>query len=74
MVVVSDRFECFPDPCDLWMVWDRWCALPAQASGVDLIGLTQAEAAAHCTVLNAENAGALVSSRELASLFKLDRS
>jgi hypothetical protein len=22
MTIVEDRFECFPDPLDNWMVWD----------------------------------------------------
>jgi hypothetical protein len=28
MAVASNRFECVADPCDLWMVWDRWRGVP----------------------------------------------
>jgi hypothetical protein len=52
MAVASNRFECVADPCDLWMVWDRWCGVPAHDCGLDLVGLSQGVAVAFCTRLN----------------------
>lgn len=73
MVAVDDRFECFADPCDLWTVWDRLWEVPARASGIDLVGLTQSEAALRCRMMNADHAGSFVSIEELASLLKRHR-
>lgn len=72
MVVISDRFECFADPCGLWTVWDRLYEMPVRASGAHLVGLTQAEAAVHCRMLNA-GGGSFISTEDLAALLKLFR-
>jgi hypothetical protein len=55
MAVAGNRFECVADPCDLWMVWDSGCGVPAHHCGLDLVGLSRAEAVAFCTGLNGES-------------------
>jgi hypothetical protein len=50
--MAGDRFECVADPCDLWMVWDRWCGVPAHECGMDLVGLTRAEVVNFCAGMN----------------------
>jgi hypothetical protein len=58
MAVVGNRFECVADPCDLWMVWDRWCGVPAQERGLDFVGLTRAEVVRLCADLNGAHTSA----------------
>ena len=73
MAAASNRFECLADPCDLWTVWDRWGDAPAQSLGTNLVGLTQAEALAQCTTLNADMFGADGSTEPAATPLTPDR-
>lgn len=46
------RFELIMEPMDGWVVWDNAKDLPAEESGLELFGLSHAQAAMHCERLN----------------------
>lgn len=52
MEVVDDRFECFPDPLDNWMVWDVIQDDIARIGNEQLINLSETNARAACDLLN----------------------
>ena len=48
----ADRFEVVMEPTDRWIVWDKARNLPAEHSGLVLIGLSLTAAWMHCRLLN----------------------
>ena len=48
----TDRFEVVMEPTDRWLVWDMVQDLPAEYAGLELFGLSHAEALAYCEQLN----------------------
>jgi hypothetical protein len=48
----ADRFEVVMEPADKWLVWDMVRDLPAEHEGVELFGLSHAEALTYCEELN----------------------
>ncbi len=52
MTIVDDRFECFPDPLDNWMVWDIAGDDVARIENEQLVNLSETEARAACDLLN----------------------
>ena len=52
MEVAKDRFECFPDPLNRWIVWDLVQDDLATIGNDRLIDLTEDKARAACELLN----------------------
>ncbi|WP_458761051.1 hypothetical protein ACSVBT_09860 [Afipia sp. TerB] len=52
MEVVDQRFECFPDPLNNWMVWDIIDDDVARIGNERLIDLPEDKAQAACALLN----------------------
>jgi hypothetical protein len=52
MLEETDRFEVVMEPTNLWIVWDKARELPAEHSGIVLIGLSHSAAWMHCQLLN----------------------
>lgn len=46
------RYLAFPDPFDLWIVWDKIVSQPAEFAEFVLMGLAEADAREACTLLN----------------------
>ena len=47
----NERYACILDPCGLWLVWDGLRDAPAEAPGIGMVGLSEAEAR-RCRFLN----------------------
>jgi SAM-dependent methyltransferase len=48
----ADRFEVVMEPSDQWLVWDIVTDLPAELDGLELFGLSHADALNYCERLN----------------------
>ena len=48
----NERFAGMLDPCGLWVVWDDLRNAPAEAPGLYVAGLSEAEARRRCRFLN----------------------
>jgi len=52
MISEGPRYEFFPDPAELWLVWDKTEEGPTCLGGRVLMGLSRTEAEMFCVIMN----------------------